>query len=673
MKVTTLLTGLLLQALYFCQAAQANAGDWQTVASPNGRIQVAVGVDQGRAYYQVAYGDRPVILPSLLGFEFRDKPAFRDNLRLQTAETGSFDQTWSQPWGEQREIRSHYNELRIILEETKKPGRTLSLLFRAFDDGIGFRYEFPENKTMAKFRIKDELTEFALAENYHAWWIPAYRDNRYEFMYAYSALSALDVVQTPLTLTGDNIVVTIHEAALVDYASMTLRNVSENHKTLKADLMPWADGVRVYGQSPMKTPWRTIQIAEKPIDLYDSYLILNLNEPNQLGDVSWIDPGKYMGIWWEMHIGHKDWSPGPKQGATTERAREYIDFAAQHDIDAVLIEGWNKGWEGAWYSRKPTFDFTTPVEGLDLEAVVAYGKSKGVDIVGHHETAAGISHYEKQMEDAFAYYERLGVKNVKTGYVGHRLEGKEWHHGQYGVRHFQKVIETAARHHIGIDAHETIKDTGLRRTWPNFLTREAARGMEYNGGSPDTGNLPDHTTIIPFTRMLSGPFDLNTGIFNFDYQDTRPNNRVPTTLAKQLALYVVIFSPLQMAPDLPENYAGHPALKFIDDVPTIWDRTVGINGEIGQYVTIARKDWESDDWYLGAVTNEKPRQLKVTLDFLDPGVAYLAEIYADGADAHWRTNPESYVMSSIDVVSTDSLDLTMAPGGGTAVRFSRKK
>jgi alpha-glucosidase len=643
------------------------------LTSPDNRIQVSLEIDEGRPCYQVAFSGRPVILSSALGFEFVEQPPLREGFVIAAVDTQSVDETWLQPWGEQRQIRNHYNELRVTLRESEAPGRSLVVVFRAFDDGVGFRYEFPDQPGMEAFRIKEELTEFALAENFQAWWIPAYRDQRYEYQYAHSAVSSVDVVHTPLTLEGDDLVVVIHEAALVDYAAMTLRNIADNHKTLRADLVPWADGVRVYGRAPMRTPWRTIQIAERPIDLYASYLMLNLNEPNRLGDVSWVDTGKYMGIWWEMHIGLKDWSPGPRQGATSHRAREYIDFAAQHDIDAVLIEGWNKGWEGEWWQRKPTFDFTTPVAGLDLEAVVAYGRERGVDIIGHHETAAGISHYEQQMDAGFAYYEKLGIHNVKTGYVGTRAEGREWHHGQFMVRHFQKVTETAARHHIGINAHETIKDTGLRRTWPNMLTREAARGMEYNGGSPDTGNLPNHTAIIPFTRMQAGPFDFNTGIFNFDYRATRPHNRVPTTLAKQLALYVVIFSPLQMAPDLPENYAGHPAFKFIDDVPVIWDRTVGLNGEIGQYITLARKDWDSDDWYLGAITNERPRKLTVALDFLDSDREYLAETYADGTDAHWRTRPESYVISSTVVTSEDSLAIAMAPGGGMAVRFSPRE
>lgn len=662
-----------LLALMFSLNTLADNGEqsssWTLSTSPNGNIAAEVRLTEGRLQYRISYKDRPVIMPSSLGFVFKEEPALMGPFTHVETSVREVDTAWTLPWGERKHIADHFTELRYKVRETADPEREMAVVFRVYDDGVGFRYEIPDQPGLAQFEIIDERTEFVFAENYHAWWIPAYRDQRYEYQYARSALSSLDVVHTPLTLQGDEITIVVHEAALVDYASMTLRMESDNSKTLVSDLVPWANGVRVVAQTPLKTPWRTLQIAEQPSDLFSSNLILNLNEPNKLGDVSWVEPGKYMGIWWEMHIGLKDWSPGDKQGATTERAKEYIDFAAEHGIDGVLVEGWNTGWEGEWWQRAPTFDFTRAVEGFDINEVVNYGKRKGVRLVGHHETAAGIQHYEAQMEEAFKFYERLGVKNVKTGYVGTRLDGNQWHHGQYMVRHFQNVAETAARHHITINAHEPIKDTGLRRTYPNMMTREGARGMEYNGGSPDTGNLPDHTTIVPFTRLQAGPFDYNAGIFNFDYREHRPYNRVPTTLAKQLALYVVIYSPLQMVQDLPENYEGHPAFQFVEDVATDWEHTRGINGVIGDYVTIARKDRQSDDWYLGAITDENARSLTVALDFLDVGTTYRAEIYEDGKKAHWRDNPEDYNIRKMTVRSTDRLDIELAPGGGTAIRF----
>ncbi len=377
-----------------------------------------------------------------------------------------------------------------------------------------------------------------------------------------------------------------------------------------------------------------------------------------------------MGIWWEMHIGEKDWSPGEKQGATTERAKTYIDFAAAHKIDAVLIEGWNTGWEGEWWQRNPTFSFTSPVEDFDLPAVVEYAKSKNVNIVGHHETAAGVSYYEKQMNDGFSYYQDLGISSVKMGYVGTRLDGQEWHHGQFMVRHFNRVVREAAKHGIMVNAHETIKATGLRRTFPNILTRESVRGMEYNGGSPDTGNLPNHTVIIPFTRGLAGPIDFTPGIFNFDYQKYRPHNRVPTTLAKQLALYVLLYSPLQMAADVPENYEDHPAFKWIEDVPVDWQDSVAVDGKIGKFLVTARKDRLSENWYLGAATNEDGRTLTISTGFLTAGQTYQAIRYEDADDAHWERNPASYRISAIEVVGGESLTLKLKPGGGAAIQFT---
>ena len=644
------------------------------VDSPDKDIKVAVDISADTPSYSVTYKGRDVIRSSRLGFVIRDQGALQPNLQVVGEDREAIRTQWQTIWGERDKVVDEYNELTLQLQEQAGLQRRLQLSFRVYDDGLGFRYIFPEQKALDEFIIDEELTEFALAQNYQAWWIPAYRNQRYEYQYLHSAASSIDVAHTPLTFEGDNIALAIHEAALVDYASMTLRNIDDNQKVFRADLVPWANGVRVYAKAPMMTPWRTIQIADRAVDLMNSDLALNLNAPNELGDVSsYVKPGKYMGIWWEMHTGLANWSPGPDQGATTARAKQYIDFAAVHDIDGVLVEGWNKGWEGEWWRREPTFLFDEPVEGFDIKAVSEYAQQKGVRLIGHHETAAGISHYEAQMERAFAYYQKLGVNTVKMGYVGTRLEhGKEWHHGQFMVRHFQKVVETAAKYGIMINAHETIKDTGLRRTYPNLMTRESVRGMEYNGGSPDTGNLPNHTVLFPFTRGLSGPTDFTPGVFKFDYQKHRPHNRVPTTLAKQLALYVTIYSPLQMAADLPEHYEGHAAFAFIDAVPTDWQQSIALDGEVGEYLVFARQDRHSSDWYVGATTNELARRYELETTFLEKGATYNVEIYTDADDAHWRDNPMAFQMDTITLQAGDKISIDMKPGGGAALRFIKQ-
>jgi alpha-glucosidase len=647
-----------------------------SLQSPDQQLALQLEVKPEGLFYSVNYAGRPVVMPSRLGLKIKGQAALGSGLKVVQTREREYNQDWQQPWGEQQTINEHYRELRVELAETGAKPRQLTLAIRAFNDGIGLRYEVPAQANLQEFVIEDELTEFVLAENSHTWWLPAYRNWGPEYQYLRSALSSVDVAFTPITLEARHYALAIHEAALVNYASMTLRLVNDNTKTLKVDLVPWPNGDKVRTAAPMQSPWRTIQVAPKAIDLLNSHLTLNLNEApapeNLKADNSYIKPGKYMGIWWEMHIGEKDWSPGPKQGATTARAKEYIDFAAQHDISGILIEGWNKGWEGEWWQRKPTFIFDKPVDGLDLEEVTRYARDKGVEIIGHHETAAGVTYYEQQMDAAFGYYEKLGIHSVKMGYVGTRIDGDQWHHGQYMVNHFQRVVDTAARHKVMVNAHETVTDTGLRRTYPNLMTRECVRGMEYNGGSPDTGNMPDHTTIIPFTRGLSGPIDFTPGIFNFDYKKHRPYNRVPSTLANQLALYVVIYSPLQMVADLPENYAGHPAFQFIDDVPTDWKQSRALQGEIGEYLVIARQDKHSPDWYLGAITNQDARKLEVKLDFLAPKARYEAQIYRDGKDADWETNPEAYEIKRINVTAKSTLELDLKPGGGTAVRFKQR-
>jgi alpha-glucosidase len=646
-----------------------------TVTSPDGRIVVAVGIDQEktRPVYRVSFRGEPLLRDSALGLVLDGGPSLAQGLTIAGTAARSHDSTWTQPWGEEKDIREHYNELTVRLAGVPDSGRALTVVFRVFDDGIGFRYEIPAQPGLEQIRIKEEVTEFSFTRNLKSWWIPAYQDNRFEYQFAASSLDAVDVVHTPMTLEGDGIAVALHEAALVDFASMVLRRSEIHGTTLKAELVPWADGIAVYGTAPMKSSWRTIQIADAPHLLLNSRLILNLNEPNALGDVSWVKPTKYMGIWWCMHIRTCTWEPGPNQGATTENAKRYIDAAAELGIPALLIEGWNIGWDTDWFNDGSNFDFTKSVPGFDLETVVRYGKAKGVSIIGHHETAADIVNYERQLADAFALYGRLGVPSVKTGYVGTRLNKTEWHHGQLMVRHFEKVMAEAAKHRVTINAHEPIKDTGLRRTWPHMLSREGARGQEYDAwGATDNGNLPDHTTIIPFTRMLSGPMDYTPGIFDLRYGEGERNG-MSTTLAKQLALYVVIYSPVQMVADLPENYRDQPAFQFIRDVPVDWAESIALSGVIGDHVTIARKDRAGDDWYLGSVTDEQGRDLTVSLDFLDKGRSYRAEIYADGEGAHWLRNPQPIAISTRIVTAADTITLRLAPGGGQAIRFTPAK
>ena len=641
-----------------------------TVKSPNGHIQVEFSLDEnGAPFYSVSYKKQPILEPSRLGFLFEGAPPLNQGFIIENIEHSTFDETWEQPWGEVRYIRNHYNELRLHLQEESDLQRELVIVLRVFDDGLGFRYEFPEQPNLTAFQIADEQTEFNFAADHQAWWIPALREHRYEYEFQRSPLSSLKKVHTPLTLeTAEGLYLAIHEANLSDYAAMVL--AGSGGSALECDLVPWrADGIKVRAATPHQTPWRTLQIAATPGDLITSYLALNLNEPNVLGDVSWVKPGKYIGIWWAIHLGRYTWESGPNHGATTENTKRHIDFAAEHGFDGVLVEGWNVGWDGHWFNSKDAFDFTTPYPDFDLAEVARYAREKDVRLIGHHETGGDVLNYERQMEAAFALYELIGVDTVKTGYASVLIDDAEWHHGQRMVLHHQQVVELAARHKIMLDVHEPVKDTGLRRTYPNLMTREGVRGMEWNAWDQGGGNSPEHTTVIPFTRMLSGPLDYTPGIFDLTYEGRYPDNRVRTTLAKQLALMVVLYSPLQMAADMPENYEGHSAFQFIVDVPVDWEDTIVLNGEIGEYVTIARKDRNSADWYMGSVTDENGRTLEIELSFLDPDVKYVAEIYADDSDADWETNPHGYEIRQELVDSKTNLKLMLAPGGGQAIRL----
>ncbi|PTQ13589.1 alpha-glucosidase [Sphingomonas oleivorans] len=662
---------LAMLATLLLVAVPARAADWQSVSSPDGRLQIQFGIEEGRAWYRAAFKGRPILDKSLLGFRFKEQAPLLDGLAIDKVARISADSEWQQPWGEVRLVHDRYRGLRAELRETGGAQRHFAIEFRVYDDGFGFRYELPRDGGMDRFVIMDEATEFAFAQNYRAWWIPAYRDNYSEYEYARSALSALSVVQTPLTLEGDGVAMAVHEAALVDYASMNLRTAKDNGKTLKADLSPWSNGDRVRGRAGLKTPWRVVMVADDAARLAESTIILNLNEPSRIADTRWIRPEKYIGIFWAMHIGRLSWNSGPELGATTERTKSYIDWAAANGIPAVLVEGWNVGWDVPewWKNGRSRFRQAEANPDFDMPAIAAYAKAKGVSLIGHHETGGQVRDYLGQMEQAFDYYDRHGVRAIKLGYVGTRLDETEWPDGQYAVESFQKVVEAAARHRIAIFPHEPVKDTGLRRTWPNLMSREGARGQEYNGGSPDTGNSPDHTSILPFTRLLSGPLDYTPGVFAFDYRARRPINRVPSTLAHQLALYLILYSPVQMAVDLPENYEGKPAFQFIRDVPTDWETSRVIAGAIGDYVAIARRDRHGPDWYLGAITNGEARTLRLPLAFLDRGRRYRAEIYADGPGADWRSNPEAVVIRAQEVTAETVLDVALAPGGGQAIRF----
>jgi len=678
-KLRVLLGALLLTGTAQAQVVSSGASD-ATVRSPNGKMVVSVRVSgEGRPEYSIQRGGRSVIDWSRLGFILADAPKLERNFELFRTEEKSVDDRWEQPWGERRFVRNHYTEQRVSLREKTGERRTLVVVFRVFDDGVGFRYEFPEQPQWSQIGIVEELTEFAIAEPATAWWIPGGEWNRYEYLYNKTLLAEVGQAHTPITLkTASGLHIAIHEAALVDYAGMWLRRVTGQR--LKAELSPSSSGPKVRRKAPFATPWRTLQIADSAPGLYMSDLILNLNEPNKLGDVSWVKPFKYVGVWWAMHLGTKTWGSGANHGATTAETRRYIDFAAANGFRGVLVEGWNKGWDGDWFANGKDFSFTEAYPDFDIVALAAYARKKGVRLVGHHETAANIAVYEKQLGPALDLYEKLGIDAVKTGYVadagGVQALGDdgrihfEWHDGQLQSRHHLRVVTEAAKRRISVNAHEPIKDTGLRRTYPNWVAREGARGMEYNAWG-DPKNPPEHEVNLVFTRMLSGPMDYTPGVLSLTGSG---GSRIPSTEARQLALYVVLYSPIQMAADLPENYAKYPkAFQFIKEVPVDWSDTRVLNGEVGDYATIARKDRRSDDWYVGSITDEMPRVLSVSLDFLDEGKKYSATIYRDGRGAGFEGDGHAIEVETRPVSRNDTLRLELAPGGGQAIRISPRK
>ena len=679
---------LVAMAALAWAAAPAHA-ESLTLASPDGRITVTVSDDQGQATYAVSFEGEQVIAPSKLGMLFADHHGFERGLAIAGSARASQDTTWEQPWGERRLVRDQHNELAVTFKPADAPDRQMTVRFRAFDTGIGFRYELPEQAALqGDLSIVEELTQFGVGEKTTMWYTPSDEFNRYEYLTRTGPAGKVDDAHTPATFRNEaGIHFSIHEAALVDYSSMSLGALRPGN--FEARLRNWSGGPKVKTRAPFKSPWRTIQIAREAIGLINSDIILNLNEPNKLGDVAWAEPGKYIGIWWAMHINERSWGRDKIHGATTEETKRYIDFAAKHGFSGVLVEGWNIGWDGDWFNNGDLFRFTEPMPDYDLAELGRYARSKGVRLIGHHETSANITNYEAQMEAAFDLMQANGVRAVKTGYVADagdavRVDDKgirryEWHDSQFMVGHHLRVVKAAAKRQIAINAHEPVKDTGLRRTYPNWMTREGARGMEFNAwGTPP--NPPSHEAMLAFTRMLAGPMDFTPGIFDLkpnerppvrpDIPRGDPSNRPQTTLAKQLALYVVLYSPLQMAADLPENYeARMDAFQFIKDVEADWEQSVALAGEVGEYVAFARQGRKSKEWFLGAVTNEDARDLSVPLSFLEKGRTYRAQIYRDGPDAHWDTNPYALVIEEKVVTGGENFAVRLASSGGVAVRF----
>lgn len=683
MKVRRLLTLAALAAATpaFGQVEQKTAAiddaAAPSVASPDGRIVVRVTTDgDGRPLYTVSRDGKQLIAPSALGFLFTDAPKLQRHFRIEGSAKSSADSTWEQPWGEWKTIRDRHNELKVRLKETTALGRVMEVTFRVFDDGVGFRYALPEQPNLNTAHILDEMTEFSFAQDGEAWWLPAHEWNRAEYPYNRTPISAVSLAQTPLTMKlADGTHVALHEAALTDYSGMWVRRVEGTR--FNVSLVPGAGSAKVVRDTPFVTPWRTMIIADNAPGLYMSHIELNLNEPNKLGDVGYFKPSKYVGVWWEMHLDKAGWGSKPIHGARTENVRRYIDFAAKHKIPGVLVEGWNVGWDTDWFGNGNGFEFDKPTPDFDADFLAAYARKKGVQLIGHHETGGSVSHYESQLERGMKFAHEHGETVVKTGYVtdAGQLERvgpngeplREWHDGQFSSEHHRRVLEMAHKYRIAIDAHEPIKDTGLRRTYPNWVSREGARGQEYNAWG-DPKNLPDHETNLVFARMLAGPMDYTPGVLSLVGKGNTP---ILTTEVKQLALYVVLYSPVQMAADLPENYEKHlAAFQFIKDVAVDWDETRVLNGEVGDYVTIARKERGGNDWFLGAITDENARSLDVKLDFLAPGRTYEAQIYRDGDDADYRSEKRhSIAIEKRKVTAADVLTLKLAPSGGQAIRF----
>lgn len=713
----------LAVALTAC-SPKAVISDSATLTSPDGELTMNFILEDGVAKYSLKHKDTDVVLPSRLGFDMRGtvkaeqlvfegsqvakndvKPGFafdRDFELLATA-TDSFDESWEPVWGEESSIRNHYNELLVQLRQ-KNTNRLLNIRFRLFDDGLGFRYEFPQGQDLVYFVIKEELTEFAMAGDHHSWWIPGDYDTQ-EYEYEECRLSEIEdnfrnflrgnSSQTPFSTSGvqtslqmktdSGLYINIHEAALVDYPCMHLLVDGKTH-TLRSWLTPDAQGWKGYMQTPCNTPWRTVQVAESAVEQLESRLVLNLNEPCALEDVSWIKPVKYMGVWWEMIAGKSSWSytdvpsvklgafdyskatPNGRHAANNKRVREYIDFASEHGFDALLVEGWNIGWEDwANCSKDYVFDFVTPYPDFDIKALNDYAHSKGIKLIMHHETSSSVRNYERHMEKAYSLMNEYGYNSVKSGYVGDIIPRGEYHYGQWMVNHYLHAVKEAAKHKITVNAHEAVRPTGLCRTYPNLIGNESAMGTEYQAFG---GIGPKHVTILPFTRLNGGPMDYTPGIFEQNLKEWCGNDSwVNATIANQLGLYLTMYSPLQMAADTPEHYSEHmDAFQFIKDVAVDWQESHYICAEPGDYIIVARKAKESGQWFCGGVTDENPREFDIRLDFLETG-DYEAVIYADAEDAHYKTNPKAYTITREKVNADSTLHIKMAAGGGFGISF----
>ena len=718
-KFKVLIVLLLCSVMAMAQGeSEGNSNKWETVASPNGKVVVRFGIDNGRPYYTVQYDTKDVIKKSFLGLELaKDKHASKgmketslmDGFELMQTIKTSHDDTWKPVWGETDDIRNHYNEMTVSLLQAKS-NRNIKICFRVYDDGVGFRYEFPQQKDLNYFVIKEEHTQFAMAGDHKAWWLPGDYDtqeqetqesklseicSRFHDAVNWSnssvAVFSDTGVQTALQMKSDDgLYINIHEAACINYPTMHL-NLDDKNMVFESWLTPDATGLKGYMQTPCNTPWRTILVSDDARDMLSSHLILNLNEPCKIKDTSWIHPTKYVGVWWEMIVGKNSWNytdefpsvqlgitdyskakPNGKHGATTANVKKYIDFAAENGIDQVLVEGWNIGWED-WFghSKDYVFDFVTPYPDFDIDYLNKYAHEKGVKLMMHHETSSSTQNYERHLEAAFNLMNKYGYDAVKTGYVGDIIPRGDHHFSQSTNNHYMHVIEEAAKHHIMVNAHEAVRPTGLCRTYPNMIGNESARGTEYEAFG---GSRPDHTVILPFTRLQGGPMDYTPGILETQLKTWSNNqNYVHTTLVGQLALYLTMYSPLQMVADLPENYKKYnDAFQFIKDVPCNWSRSIYLEAEPADYITVARQDKNSNDWYIGGKCDENGHKSVLKLDFLDKDYIYDCTIYADAKNADYKNNPKAYKITHRKVKKGDVLKLTMAPGGGFAISLEAR-
>lgn len=718
-KFKVLIVLLLCSVMAMAQGeTEGNSNKWETVASPNGKVVVRFSIDNGRPYYTVQYDTKDVIKKSFLGLELaKDKHASKgmketslmDGFELMQTIKTSHDDTWKPVWGETDEIRNHYNEMTVSLLQAKS-NRNIKICFRVYDDGVGFRYEFPQQKDLNYFVIKEEHTQFAMAGDHKAWWLPGDYDtqeqetqesklseirSRFHDAVNWSnssvAVFSDTGVQTALQMKSDDgLYINIHEAACINYPTMHL-NLDDKNMVFESWLTPDATGLKGYMQTPCNTPWRTILVSDDARDMLSSHLILNLNEPCKIKDTSWIHPTKYVGVWWEMIVGKNSWNytdefpsvqlgitdyskakPNGKHGATTANVKKYIDFAAENGIDQVLVEGWNIGWED-WFghSKDYVFDFVTPYPDFDIDYLNKYAHEKGVKLMMHHETSSSTQNYERHLEAAFNLMNKYGYDAVKTGYVGDIIPRGDHHFSQSTNNHYMHVIEEAAKHHIMVNAHEAVRPTGLCRTYPNMIGNESARGTEYEAFG---GSRPDHTVILPFTRLQGGPMDYTPGILETQLKTWSNNqNYVHTTLVGQLALYLTMYSPLQMVADLPENYKKYnDAFQFIKDVPCNWSRSIYLEAEPADYITVARQDKNSNDWYIGGKCDENGHKSVLKLDFLDKDYVYDCTIYADAKNADYKNNPKAYKITHRKVKKGDVLKLTMAPGGGFAISLEAR-